>query len=67
MINKRLFWISLLSLSSLLLTACDNYPYKTDIQETYDWNNQSGDKAIYMIVDSLLSLIIKYKEQLCAV
>ncbi|WP_392564110.1 hypothetical protein RHO13_00145 [Orbus wheelerorum] len=66
MINKRLFWISLLSLSSLLLTACDNYPYKTDIQETYDWNNQSGNKAICMIVGdvslSMYPYTIKYME-----
>ena len=50
--NKSLF-IGLLTLSSLSLTACDNYPYKEDIQETYDWNNQGGDKAICMIVGDI--------------
>ncbi|WP_392564113.1 hypothetical protein RHO13_00160 [Orbus wheelerorum] len=63
--NKTLL-ISALSVSSLLLTACDNYPYKTDIQETYDWNNQSGNKAICMIVGDIplssYPYTIKYME-----
>jgi len=49
---KRLL-IGLIAISSLLLTGCDNYPYKEKIQRIYDWNNQSGDKAICMIVGDI--------------
>ena len=50
--NKR--WVmALLSLMVLGLTGCDSYPYKTDIQEIYDWNNQSGNKAICMMVGDI--------------
>ena len=50
--NKR--WVmALLSLMVLGLTGCDSYPYKTDIQEIYDRNNQSGNKAICMMVGDI--------------
>ncbi|WP_392563562.1 hypothetical protein RHO13_09445 [Orbus wheelerorum] len=52
--------IGLMVISSLLLTACDNYPYKTDIQEIYDWNNQAGDKAICMMVGSVSPSMYPY-------
>ncbi|WP_392563629.1 hypothetical protein RHO13_09920 [Orbus wheelerorum] len=63
--KKRLL-IGLMVISSLLLTACDNYPYKTEMQEIYDWNNQTGDKAICMMVGSvspsMYPYTIKYME-----
>ncbi|WP_392564880.1 hypothetical protein RHO13_05860 [Orbus wheelerorum] len=63
--NKLLF-IGLLTLSTLGLTACDNYPYKEKIQRGYDWNNQTGDKAICMMVGSvspsMYPYTIKYME-----
>ncbi|WP_392564874.1 hypothetical protein RHO13_05830 [Orbus wheelerorum] len=63
--KKRLL-IGLMVISSLLLTACDNYPYKTEMQEIYDWNNQTGDKAICMMVGSIAvssyPYTIKYME-----
>ena len=50
--NKR--WvIALWGVIVLGLTGCDSYPYKTDIQEIYDWNNQSGNKAICMMVGDI--------------
>ena len=50
--NKR--WvIALLSLMVLGLTGCDTYPYKSDIQEIYDRNNKSGNKAICMMVGDI--------------
>ena len=57
---KKILLISVLSISSLLLTACDNYPYKTDIQETYDWNNKSGNKAICMMIGSVSKSMYPY-------
>ncbi|WP_392564876.1 hypothetical protein RHO13_05840 [Orbus wheelerorum] len=63
--NKLLF-IGLVTLSALGLTACDNYPYKEKIQRGYDWNNQTGDKAICMMVGSvspsMYPYTIKYME-----
>ena len=50
--NKR--WvIALWGVIVLGLTGCDSYPYKTDIQEIYDRNNQSGNKAICMMVGDI--------------
>ena len=50
--NKR--WvIALWGLMILGLTGCDSYPYKTDIQEIYDRNNKSGNKAICMMVGDI--------------
>ena len=50
--NKR--WVmALWGVIVLGLTGCDSYPYKTDIQEIYDWNNQSGNKAICMMVGDI--------------
>ncbi|WP_392563623.1 hypothetical protein RHO13_09890 [Orbus wheelerorum] len=60
--KKRLL-IGLMVISSLLLTACDNYPYKTEMQEIYDWNNQTGDKAICMIVGSVSKSMYPYTIQ----
>ncbi|WP_392563627.1 hypothetical protein RHO13_09910 [Orbus wheelerorum] len=57
--KKRLL-IGLMVISSLLLTACDNYPYKTDIQEIYDWNNQTGEKAICMMVGRVTESMYPY-------
>jgi len=50
---KKILLIGLMGLSTLLLTGCDNYPYKEKIQRGYDWNNQSGEKAICMMVGSI--------------
>ena len=50
--NKR--WvIALWGLIVLGLTGCDSYPYKSDIQEIYDRNNKSGNKAICMMVGDI--------------
>ena len=50
--NKR--WvIALWGVIVLGLTGCDSYPYKTDIQKIYDRNNQSGNKAICMMVGDI--------------
>ena len=50
--NKR--WvIALWGVIVLGLTGCDSYPYKTDIQEIYDRNNKSGNKAICMMVGDI--------------
>ena len=47
--NKR--WvIALWGIIVLGLTGCDSYPYKADIQEIYDRTDQSGNKAICMMV-----------------
>jgi len=40
----------LMFIIGLFLVGCDNYPYKKDIQEIYDWNNQNGKSAVCMIV-----------------
>ena len=57
--NKR--WvIALWGLIVLGLTGCDSYPYKTDIQEIYDWNNQSGNKAICMIIGNVSRTMYPY-------
>ena len=57
--NKR--WVmALLSLMVLGLTGCDSYPYKTDIQEIYDWNNQSGNKAICMMIGRVTKSMYPY-------
>ena len=50
--NKQ--WVmALLSLMVLGLTGCDSYPYKADLQKIYDRNNQSGNKAICMMVGDI--------------
>ena len=50
--NKR--WVmALWGVIVLGLTGCDSYPYKTDIQKIYDRNNQSGNKAICMMVGDI--------------
>ncbi|AJA46115.1 hypothetical protein FPB0191_02312 [Frischella perrara] len=57
--NKR--WVmALLSLMVLGLTGCDSYPYKTDIQEIYDRNNKSGNKAICMMVGDIKRTMYPY-------
>ena len=57
--NKR--WvIALLSLMVLGLTGCDTYPYKSDIQEIYDRNNKSGNKAICMMVGRVTKSMYPY-------
>ena len=57
--NKR--WvIALWGLIVLGLTGCDSYRYKTDIQEIYDWNNQSGNKAICMIIGNVSRTMYPY-------
>ena len=57
--NKR--WvIALWGLIVLGLTGCDSYPYKTDIQEIYDWNNQSGNKAICMMIGRVTKSMYPY-------
>ena len=57
--NKR--WvIALWGLIVLGLTGCDTYPYKTDIQEIYDWNNQSGNKAICMMIGRVTKSMYPY-------
>ncbi|WP_392563622.1 hypothetical protein RHO13_09885 [Orbus wheelerorum] len=57
--KKRLL-IGLVVISTLLLTACDNYPYKTEMQEIYDWNNQTGEKAICMMVGEVTQSMYPY-------
>jgi hypothetical protein len=58
--------ILLVAFCSLVLIACDNYPYKKDIQETYDSGNQTGQKGICMMVgditQSMYPYTIKYME-----
>ena len=57
--NKR--WvIALWGLIVLGLTGCDSYPYKTDIQEIYDRNNKSGNKAICMMVGRVTKSMYPY-------
>ena len=57
--NKR--WVmALWGLMVLGLTGCDTYPYKTDIQEIYDWNNQSGNKAICMMIGRVTKSMYPY-------
>ena len=57
--NKR--WvIALWGLIILGLTGCDSYPYKTEIQEIYDRNNQSGNKAICMMVGRVTKSMYPY-------
>lgn len=47
---EKLFLPSLLIASCLMLTACDNHPYKEELQRIYDNNNETGNKAICMVV-----------------
>jgi hypothetical protein len=58
--------ILIVALCCLVLNACDTYPYKEEIQDIYDWNNQTGDKAICMMVgditQSMYPYTIKYME-----
>jgi uncharacterized protein involved in tolerance to divalent cations len=58
--------ILVVALCCLVLIACDSYPYKEKIQSGYDWNNQTGDKAICMMVgkitQSMYPYTIKYME-----
>ena len=50
--NKR--WVmALWGVIVLGLTGCDSYPYKADLQKIYDRNNQSGNKAICMMVGDI--------------
>ena len=50
--NKQ--WVIVLwGLIVLGLTGCDSYPYKADLQKIYDRNNQSGNKAICMMVGDI--------------
>ena len=57
--NKR--WvIALWGVIVLGLTGCDSYPYKTDIQKIYDRNNQSGNKAICMMVGDIKRTMYPY-------
>ena len=57
--NKR--WVmALWGLMILGLTGCDSYPYKTDIQKIYDRNNQSGNKAICMMVGRVTKSMYPY-------
>jgi hypothetical protein len=64
--DKTMKKILLIALCSLALIACDTYPYKEDIQETYDSGNQTGEKAICMmmgrITQSMYPYTIKYME-----
>jgi len=57
---KKLLLIGLIGLGTLLLTGCDNYPYKEKIQRGYDWNNQSGEKAICMVVGEISKSMYPY-------
>ena len=57
--NKR--WvIALWGVIVLGLTGCDSYPYKTDLQKIYDRNNQSGNKAICMIIGNVSRTMYPY-------
>ena len=57
--NKR--WVmALWGLIVIGLTGCDTYPYKTDIQKIYDRNNQSGNKAICMMVGRVTKSMYPY-------
>ena len=57
--NKR--WVmALWGVIVLGLTGCDSYPYKTDIQKIYDRNNQSGNKAICMMVGRVTKSMYPY-------
>ena len=50
----------IITLSSLLLTGCDTYPYKEKIQESNDYNNPTGDKALCMMVGSVTKSMYPY-------
>jgi hypothetical protein len=52
--------ILLVAFCSLVLIACDNYPYKEDIQETYDSGNQTGQKGICMMVGKITQSMYPY-------
>ena len=57
--NKR--WVmALWGLMILGLTGCDSYPYKADLQKIYDRNNQSGNKAICMIIGNVSRTMYPY-------
>ena len=57
--NKR--WvIALWGVIVLGLTGCDSYPYKADLQKIYDRNNQSGNKAICMIIGNVSRTMYPY-------
>ena len=50
----------ILTLSSMLLTGCDTYPYKEKIQESNDYNNPTGYKAKCMMVGSVTKSMYPY-------
>ncbi|TEA27914.1 hypothetical protein [Candidatus Schmidhempelia bombi] len=57
---KKLLLTSLLGIGTLALAGCDNYPYKEKIQGIYDWDNQTGDKAICMVITDITQSMYPY-------
>ena len=48
------------TVSALLLTGCDTYPYKEKIQESNDYNNPTGNTAKCMMVGDITSSMYPY-------
>ena len=59
-IKTSLTTLLIFTVSSLLLTGCDTYPYKEKIQESNDYNNPTGDKAKCMMVGDITSSMYPY-------
>ena len=58
--KASLITLLIFSVSSLLLTGCDTYPYKEKIQNVYDNHNPTGDKALCMMVGDITSSMYPY-------
>ncbi|MFQ1018198.1 hypothetical protein ACGH6R_00030 [Gilliamella sp. CG13] len=58
--KASLITLLIFSVSSLLLTGCDTYPYKEKIQNVYDNHNPTGDKALCMMVGSVTKSMYPY-------
>ena len=59
-IKTNITTLLIFTVSSLLLTGCDTYPYKEKIQNVYDNHNRTGDKALCMMVGDITSSMYPY-------
>ena len=59
-IKTNITTLLIFTVSCLLLTGCDTYPYKEKIQNVYDNHNPTGDKALCMMVGSVTQSMYPY-------
>ena len=59
-IKTNITTLLIFTVSCLLLTGCDTYPYKEKIQNVYDNHNPTGDKALCMMVGRVTKSMYPY-------